>query len=67
MMKRKYMSPSIGIYTTEDICEAPLTAATVKAQDGETDIDHFSVHENEAPNGEDDNAWFDDVNNWGGD
>lgn len=66
-MKIKYERPySQIVFLKDSLCETGLTSASVQDHTGKNTIDHFGVNENQNPNGNDDN-WFDNPDNWGGD
>lgn len=64
-MKKKYVSPTTCSYVLQDYCSQLVTATVVNTQ-GDEAIDHFDVNENSNPDGNDD-AWWDNPDNWGGD
>lgn len=64
-MKKKYITPTTGTYVLQDYCQQLFTA-TVTNHQGDEAIDHFDVNENGNPGGNDD-SWWDNPDNWGGD
>lgn len=66
-MKKEYIHPSITVLVTEDICEQQLVNATVTDPTGTKTVDTFKVNNDNNPGGEDNEKWYDDINNWGGD
>ena len=67
-MKTIYKKPETRIVVMdENLCVAGLTAASVKEYTGQTTIDRFDVNEDINPGGDNDDSWYENPDNWGGD
>lgn len=67
-MKKEYHKPEIRVvFINGDLCESGLVNASVKDHTGQTTIDRFDVNENTNPGGNNDDSWYENPDNWGGD
>ena len=66
MNKKTYIAPNIKSYQLPELCDG-LVNATVHKSDGKAIDSTFEVNETGNPDGTDNDDWFDNVDNWGGD